>query len=78
MNGALLKIRSELENSVGKKVAFRANRGRRKSYMNEGVLEDTYDIVFTIMVQEGTRLQRHCYTYGDILTKNVVLKVLPS
>ncbi|MHB1316023.1 MAG: Veg family protein [Christensenellales bacterium] len=76
MNDDLSEIRSELSKNVGRKVAFQTGRGRRKSFVNEGILEDTYDGVFTIIVQQDTHTQRLCYTYGDILTKNIEMKIV--
>ena len=76
MNGDLTEIRTELRKNIGRRVAFQTGRGRRKSHINEGILEDTYDGVFTIIVQQETHTQRLCYTYGDILTKNIEMKIV--
>lgn len=72
----MLNIKEELMRNRGKRVLFRANRGRRKSYVNEGILKDTYDSVFTIAVNENEAMQMHSYTYGDILTKCVEIKII--
>ncbi len=70
-------IRDELKKNVGKRVDVRAKKGRRKIGINNAVIEDAYPSLFTIVVlKEGKIVQRHSYTYSDILTKNVELKVL--
>lgn len=70
-------IRDELKKNVGKRVDVRAKKGRRKIGINGAVIEDAYPSLFTIVVmKEGKVVQRHSYTYSDILTKNVELKVL--
>jgi uncharacterized protein Veg len=69
-------IREELKKIVGKKIEFRANRGRKKCYISEGILEDTYESIFTIMVRQEDFTQRHSYSYCDVLTKIVELKVI--
>lgn len=76
LNSDLSEIRSELRKNIGKKIAFQTGRGKRKSYVNEGILEDTYDGVFTIIVQQETHTQRLCYTYGDILTKSIEMRIV--
>lgn len=69
-------IREELRKIVGKRIEFRANRGRRKCYISEGVLEDAYESIFAIAVRREDFIQRHSYSYCDVLTKNVELKVI--
>ena len=76
MNGDLCAIRSELKKCVGRTVTFQTGRGKRKSFVNTGILEDTYDGVFTIIVHQETHMQRLCYTYGDILTKNIEMNII--
>jgi len=70
-------IRDELKKNVGKRVDVRAKKGRRRIGINGAVIEEVYPSLFTIVVmKEGKIIQRHSYTYSDILTKNVELKVL--
>ena len=70
-------IRDEMKRNVGKRVDVKAKKGRRKIGINGAVIEDAYPSLFTIIVlKEGKIVQRHSYTYSDILTKNVELKVL--
>lgn len=73
---ALLKARRAVESNKGEKVRLKANRGRRKCYIKEGIIGDTYGNVFTVRVDTGTKaVQTLSYTYSDVLTSNVELVV---
>ena len=70
------KVRETLESNIGERVTLKANRGRRRTYVNEGVIHDIYPSVFTVLVdidKQSTRIL--CYTYSDVLTSNVELVV---
>ena len=72
---ALVQIRKELESHVGEKIKLRANRGRRKTFEKEGVLESTYPSIFVIRVDEEHYNQRLSFTYSDVLTSTVELSL---
>jgi len=73
---AMVRVKHELESNIGERVMLKANRGRKKSFIKEGVIEDTYPSVFTIVVNMGSKTaQRLSYTYSDILTSSVELIV---
>ena len=38
----LSKIRKDVEDCVGKKVILKANKGRKKTTVREGILEEAY------------------------------------
>ena len=69
-------IRQEIEQNIGKKVWVKAKRGRSKSLVNEGILGDSYPSVFTIVVEKEGEPGILSYTYGDILTNHLELRVL--
>ncbi len=72
----LVQIRKDIENCVGEKVQLKANRGRKKSFIREGVLENTYPNIFVVKFEneyEATR--RVSYSYTDVLTKSVELVI---
>ena len=76
---ALAKVRKIVESNIGQKVKLKANRGRKKSYIKEGVIIDTYGNIFTVRVDVDTKsLQTLSYTYCDVLTSNVELVVCSS
>lgn len=73
----LVKIKKEVESNIGERVLLKANRGRKKSYIKEGVIEDTYPSLFTVVVVDSDTksVQRLSYTYSDVVTSNVELVV---
>lgn len=71
---ALARVKKVLESNIGQKVRLKANRGRKKSYIKEGIISDTYLNLFTVQVDIDTRsVQTLAYTYCDVLTSNVEL-----
>ena len=69
----LCEIRKQLEPHVGEKIRLRANRGRRKTYEKEGILESTYPSIFVIRIDEQNYFQRLSFSYADVLTETVEL-----
>lgn len=70
----LIQIRKDIESYVGVKVQLKANRGRKKSFIKEGVVEKAYPSIFIVRFEndfEATR--RVSYSYTDVLTKAVEL-----
>lgn len=74
---ALKKIRKDVQSHVGKMVKLKANRGRKKTFEKEGVLEQVYPNIFIVKVTESPEfVRRISYSYSDILTDTVELTVL--
>ncbi len=71
----LAQIKSDLDSFVGKKVRLKANQGRRKIIEKEGVLEQTYPKVFVVKVNDKRSPQRISYSYADVLTETVEVKI---
>lgn len=74
--GDLFQIKRDIETCIGQKVQLKANKGRKKTFIREGVLENTYPSIFIIKFEneyEATR--RVSYSYTDVLTKAVELVV---
>ncbi len=69
----LFEIRKKLESHIGEKIKLRANRGRRKTYEKEGVLESVYPSIFIVRVDENNYFQRLSFSYADVLTETVEL-----
>lgn len=66
------KIRKDLEGCIGKKVILRANKGRKKTTVKEGILESAYPSVFVVRVSnQYDSIRRVSYTYSDVLTSTV-------
>ena len=70
--GDIFQIKKSVENCVGERVQLKANKGRKKSFIKEGVLEKTYPSIFTVKFEnEYDATRRVSYSYTDILTKAV-------
>jgi len=73
--GTLERIREDLDGFVGQSIKIRANRGRKRTFEVEGILEQTYPKVFVIRFKERQVERRISYSYVDLLTKAVELSV---
>ncbi len=71
----LERIREDLQDLVGKEIYLKANRGRKKVFEINGVLEQTYPKVFVVSFQERQVERRVSYSYADLLTKTVEIFV---
>lgn len=68
----LFQIKKDMENFVGGKVKLKANKGRKKSFVKEGILESTYPSIFVVRFEnEADPVRRVSFTYSDVLTKAV-------
>ena len=47
----IMDIRREVENYLGRRVKLEAHKSKKKLYQKEGVIEETYPIIFTVRVQ---------------------------
>lgn len=66
----LAAIKNEIDDHIGEKVTLRANNGRRKIVVSNGVLEKTYSSIFVVRLEDDTR-RKVTYSYSDVLTKTV-------
>ena len=69
-------IKKDIETHIGDKVTLKANGGRKKVLVNDGVLESAYPSIFVIRLESDTQ-RTVTYSYSDVLTKTVQL-VFPS
>ncbi len=69
----LNEIKNSVNSYVGEEVKVKANRGRRKAIEKEGVLEKTHSNIFVVNINNENR--KLSYSYADLLTDNVELKV---
>ena len=63
-------IKRDIESHVGEKVVLKANGGRRKVLVNNGILEKTYPSIFVIRLDSDTQ-RTVTYSYSDVLTNTV-------
>lgn len=71
------KVRRAVVSHVGSKVKIRANKGRHKIDVTEGIISETYPSIFLIKVQDefDDTFKMISFTYTDVLTKNVELTI---
>lgn len=74
-NNVLDEIKRDLDSFVGQRVTLKANRGRRKILQREGILEKTYPNIFIVKVDGDHTPRRISYSYADILTETVEIKI---
>lgn len=67
-------IKLEIDGHVGEKVMLKANGGRKKVMVREGILEKTYPNIFIVRVEgKSNETRTVSYSYSDILTETVQL-----
>lgn len=66
----LSSIKKDIEDHIGERVTLKANGGRRKVLVNNGVIEKAYPSIFVIRLETDTQ-RTVTYSYSDILTKTV-------
>ncbi len=74
---SLSQIRKELEGCVGKRIQLKANKGRKKTFVREGIVENAYPSIFTVKFENDFNSTRKVsYSYTDILTHTVEVKIM--
>ncbi|OLS02277.1 Veg family protein [Tissierella creatinophila] len=73
---SVTKIRKDLEGCIGKTVILRANKGRKRIVVREGILESAYPNLFVVKIaNEYDSIRRVSYTYSDVLTSTVEVTI---
>jgi uncharacterized protein Veg len=72
----IASIKNDIERHVGQKVTLKANGGRKKILVNDGIIESAYPSIFVIRLKDDTQ-RTVTYSYSDVLTKTVQL-VFPT
>ena len=68
----IAEIKKDIEHLVGEKIRLKANKGRKRITIREGILEDTYRSLFVVRIKDKYDSERMVsYTYTDILTRTV-------
>lgn len=69
-------IKTGIGRHIGKSVIIMANKGRKKIVTKKGTLEGVYPSVFMVCYQgEGDITTRVTYSYTDVLTENVQIRL---
>ncbi|EFQ23626.1 Veg family protein [Aminomonas paucivorans] len=76
MAQSLNTIRELVLQHRGSKVSYRSMNGRRKVEERQGVIVEAYPSLFTMYVE--SQHSTVSFSYVDILTKEVVLELLPG
>jgi len=73
----LQEIRKNIEGYVGQKIVLKANKGRKKTTVREGILEETYPSIFIVRIDGkfDDSVRRVSYSYSDILTETVEITI---
>ena len=72
------KVRASVQRQRGSKVMIQLDRGRNKVDIEQGVIQDAYPSVFTILVEEKGEdrpEQLLSFSYTDIITKEIRMKL---
>lgn len=66
------QIKDNVAVHIGEKVRLKANKGRKKTTIREGILENAYPSIFVVKIEGGyNSVRRVSYSYSDILTETV-------
>lgn len=74
----IMKVKSSVDKNIGNKVKIRANRGRHKIDVAEGIISETYPSIFLVEVinKIDDTTQKLSFSYTDVLTKDVQMQLL--
>lgn len=71
--------RKGMQAYVGKRVRLRSSGGRKRTIIQEGILENCYSNVFTVRCSKCNSYQEMIsYSYVDILTRTVEIAIEPE
>lgn len=67
------RVRREVVNNIGRRVKIKANKGRHKIDITEGIITETYPSIFLIQIDDGSTdsVKTLTFSYTDVLTKDV-------
>ncbi|MGL5152581.1 MAG: Veg family protein [Clostridium sp.] len=69
---SIATIKKDIEKHIGEAVTLKANGGRKKVLINDGIIESVYPSIFVIRLNCDTQ-RTVTYSYSDVLTKTVQL-----
>jgi len=72
------KVKSSVDKNIGNKVKIRANRGRHKIDITEGIIRETYPSIFLVEVVNkiDDSTQKISFSYTDVLTNDVQMQLI--
>ena len=72
LNKTIATIKKDIQSHLGEKVTLKANGGRKKILVNDGVIESVHPSIFVVRLENDTQ-RTVTYSYSDVLTKTVLL-----
>ena len=75
-NNRIDSIRNALRSNIGQPVKLHVIGDRNKVIDACGILDGVYSDIFTILVNNNDYYKRYCYTYSEIITKNVAITLV--
>lgn len=72
------KVRASIYQQCGSRVMIQLDRGRNKVDIQEGVIQNAYPSVFTVLVEDETEMnppQLLSFSYTDVITKDIRMKL---
>ncbi|MEE3392075.1 MAG: Veg family protein [Lachnospiraceae bacterium] len=72
------KVKFSVDRNIGNKVMIRANKGRHKISVTEGIISKTYPSIFLVEVPNklDSTIQTISFSYTDVLTKDVQMQLI--
>ena len=75
----LCRVKRSIERSVGERVRLSSNKGKKKAFIREGIIESSYPSIFIVKFEnEYETTRRLSFSYTDIVTKAVELVICKS
>lgn len=76
--GDIKKVRLSVGKNIGNKVKIRANRGRHKIDVTEGIISEAYPSIFLVEIENklDDTVQTVSFSYTDVLTKDVQMQLI--
>ena len=71
------KVRASVQQQCGSRVVIQLDKGRNKIDIQEGVIQEAYPSVFTILTEdtEDRPSQLLSFSHTDIITKEIRMKL---
>lgn len=71
----VIKVRASVRQQLGNRVQIRLDEGRNRSDIREGILQDAYPSVFTVLLDGEDPQQTVSFSYTDIITRGVRMRL---
>ena len=72
------KVRASVHQQCGSRVKIQLDRGRNKVDIQEGVIQQAYPSVFTVLIDDEFKQnppQLVSFTYTDVITKDIRMQL---